>query len=445
MHKLNWKRALNAFAMDSMPETANKSIAHKLLLASLAALTLSALMLALHPESLKMQRDNWWTISVNLIDGQGYSDCTQAYFPFCGPLNQTTASREPAPVLLFAIIARLSNKSLLAAFAAETLLFISVIWGVYLLTKQWANSQSAIIAAGIWTVYIPALRLTHEVAGDLLATVGITFGMYFVLRARKNQRMSNWLISGLWLGLGVMSRSAVLVIPLVIFVGLILEGRKKNRGFLSYVFPALTILFLAMSMELPWMVRNNIALGRPILGSSLTGYNIYRHNYMIETDDYFRYVGAKEGSQAVKTLLSHRPDLSGKENEAQMDLIYREEGLKIIHSNPSRYISLSLFRFLPLWLDWGINAAYGKPNDIVDYIVMVLQVILLILAIKAAARSLWISWPLWLSVIAISAAYLLIDSQLRYLVPVMPLVISLSANGLVRFLAERNKREVFFM
>jgi hypothetical protein len=60
---------------------------------------------------------------------------------------------------------------------------------------------------------------------------------------------------------------------------------------------------------------------------------------------------------------------------------------------------------------------------------MGLQILLLILAVAGLRGNVRRTWPLWASVAATSLAYMAIDSQLRYLVPVMPLVISLGTTG----------------
>lgn len=106
-----------------------------LMVLTLLSVILSLVVLTIHPPSYDAQSDTWWTISLNLIHGKGYSDCNSDYFPFCGPDNQITASREPLPVFLFAFVAMLSKESFVAAFSIQIFLNIIVIWGIYFLTS----------------------------------------------------------------------------------------------------------------------------------------------------------------------------------------------------------------------------------------------------------------------------------------------------------------------
>jgi hypothetical protein len=179
----------------------------------------------------------------------------------------------------------------------------------------------------------------------------------------------------------------------------------------------------------PWLIRNKIVLGRPVLGSSLIGYNLYRMNYMIGTNDYLRHVGGAEGLTATEALIQRRTDLMGVENEAQMDLVYRDEAIALIRAHPTQYAVLSVYRFLPLWFNWGYPEAYGRNPSRTDYAIMILQGILLILALLGLRQLLWQTWPLWGSIVAVCLIYMAVDARLLYLTPVMPLVISLSAGG----------------
>lgn len=378
------------------------------------------------------QTGDYWQIITNLIKGQGYSMCDRSYFPFCGPSNQVTATREPAPVLFFTLSALLFPNNLVAAAVLELVLFIGILIALYLLTKRLAGIRTALLASLIWAAYLPGLKLVPQISGDLMGTLGITVGIYFVSLARKTDLNRDWILAGAGLGLAVMSRSASLVIVLVMAMGLLVESWSKHGKWLEWLRPSFLIVLITAVMMFPWLVRNQVEFGKPVLGSSLTGYNIYRQNFIVGSPNYLHYVGASEGAQAIQSLLERRPDLLGTENEAQMDLVYRQEGLKIIFAHPIKYLALSTYRFLPLWFNWGISEAYGTPESYFDYLIMVEQAFLLFLALFGAFRQKLEIWPLWAGILGISLAYMSIDCQLRYLVSVMPLVICLAGIGLVK-------------
>ncbi len=401
----------------------------------LFGLLLSTTIILADPPSMESgSTDSWWVIGLNLIHGQGYSLCIPRYFPFCEIGNQTTAAREPVPVLLFALVAKLSNESLWAATAFELLIYLSVLICVYLLTLEWATRRAALIAAFLWTIYLPAVELIPQVSGDLLGAFFVTFGMLFVLRSRKTNRVKDWVIAGAGLGLGILSRSAILTIPAILMGGLIVERWRQGRNLLDIIKPSLILFGAAFLIMLPWIVRNQISLGRPLLGSSLVGYNIFRQSYALTTDNYLHFIDGVDGKIAVQELLVERKkDLSGMENEAQMDVIYKAEAIKIIRSHPFKYMLSSGYRFFLLWFNWQIPEGYLYLATRRDYTIMGMQVVLMIFAwIGARKGNFFRTWPLWGSLVIISLAYMAVESQLRFLIPVMPLLISLSAVGINR-------------
>jgi 4-amino-4-deoxy-L-arabinose transferase-like glycosyltransferase len=391
---------------------------------------LSVIVMATHPPSLNSgETDSWWTIALNLIHSHGYSLCLPRYFPFCGPSNQVTATREPVPVFLFAAAAWFGNDSLGIAEIVEAIIYLAIIVAIYFLTREWADTRSAVIASFLWTIYRPALELIPQVSGDLLAALFITLAILFTLRARRTRQARDWVIAGIGLGISILSRSATLVIAVIVIGGQIVDALRHKLPPKDVVKSALLLSCLVILITTPWLLRNRVVMGRLLIGSSLTGYNLYRHNHMLGSADYFRYVGPDEGLQVIEELISRHPDLRGDENEAQMDLIYRSEALRIIKSHPAQYLLLSAYRFFPLWFDWKIAEAYGRPTNRYGYVIMTLQALLLALALVGLYKNVRQTWPLWGSILAISLAYLAVDARLLYVMPVMPLVMSLSGLG----------------
>jgi hypothetical protein len=382
------------------------------------------------------ENDTWWAIALNLIHGQGYSLCIHVYFPFCEPGRQITAMREPLPVLLFAGVALISKESLWAATFVELIIHISILVAIYFLSKQWSNTRAALLASFLWTIYLPAYGLVPQVSGDLIGSLFVTIGILFTLRARQTNNTRDWVIAGALIGIAALSRSAALIIAVVIVAGQILESWWGKLRFTAIFQPLVIFSVVVLLIITPWLVRNKIALGRAVVGSSLVGYNLYRHNYMLNTDNYLRYVGSDEAWKAVQAKFIIKPerDLHGTENEAQMDQAYTEEGLEVIRKYPVQYLLLSAFRVFPLWFNWGYQAAYGLPVTKSDYVIMLIQAVFLILAVIGLKGNLKRAWPLWGSIGIVSLSYMAIDSQLLYLTIIIPLLLSLSAVGGVKLL-----------
>ena len=160
-----------------------------LALVVILALLLGIAVVVVRPPTMQSgQTDNWWTISLNLLHGEGYSLCIHSYFPLCNSNNQTTASREPAPVFLFSIVALLAGESLTAAAVTELLIYLGILIAIFILTREWSNIYAALLSAFLWAFYVPALHLISQVSGDLLAGLSVTLGIAYFLRARRTQK-----------------------------------------------------------------------------------------------------------------------------------------------------------------------------------------------------------------------------------------------------------------
>jgi 4-amino-4-deoxy-L-arabinose transferase-like glycosyltransferase len=429
------RRRKSYLVPDSIEARANMRSLIILALIFLLALALNLINLSLKPITQDIGETwRWWPEVLSLAQNHAFQSCIQVYFPFCGPTNNISAALEPLPVLFFAAGAFISNQSLWFARIMEVGLNLLILLGIYLLAETWLNQRAALIASLIWATYIPAIKLVAQISGDLFATACLVFGMVLFMRARRSQRWPDWIFTGVLMGLGILSRSVILPIVLILALGLIIESWQAHpnwrANFIKIIRPAVVMLSLAILLIIPWAFRNYKVLGKPVYGSTLVGYNLYRQNYMLGEQNYLRFVGLKEADQAVSDLVARRQDSSGTENEAQMDSVYRAEALKIITAHPVQYASLTIYRFLPLWFNWGVQEAYGSETNIVWYAVMILQAFLLVTALIGAWITRRQSWPFWVSIVVVSLSYMAIISELRYLVLVMPLVICLSVMGL---------------
>jgi hypothetical protein len=396
----------------------------------LMALTLDGLVLGHSPPGAdRGETSAWWPLVQNVAHGFGYVQCLPDYFPFCGAANQATAMHEPVPVLLFAGVAVLGHDSLQAVAALQVVVHLVILFGVVLVARRLAGHRTALLAGVVWALYIPALRLVPSASGDLLGALGVTWGVLAFMAARRAERTWLWLAAGGCLGLGALSRSAVLVIAPALALGNLAWPFWPTLSMRGRVQRSLLVLAAWGLVQLPWVVRNELTFGRPVLGSTLAGYNIFRHNSALGTSDFVRYIGPAEAQGAVQFLLAHRPELQGTENEADLEAVYRHEGLALIAAQPLKYITLVAGRFFMLWFNWTVPEAYGQTlaSD-PGYLAELQQVLLVAGGALGALTIPWRRcWPATSTIIVVGLTYMAVDGQLRYLVSVAPLLMVLSA------------------
>lgn len=373
------------------------------------------------------QTEHYWPLVNSLLDGKGYSLCDPLYFPLCAP-GDPSAMREPLPTLLFAGVALLTGRSFFLTVGTQLLLNLAVLLMIYGFVRSWLGRRAALLAAIVWALYLPAVKLITQLSGDLAGTFLLIASAWALMTAMRSGRPVHWAFTGALLGLGILSRSALIIIIAPWALACAWQGWRRSRTFV----PVLSFIAAIVVVLSPWVIRNHQVFGRFIVGTSMNGYNIWRNNHHLNTDNYLRYIDFLEADTLADELIARRPDLPARLNEAQMDTVYAHEGVRTLKAHPGRYVALSFWRLIPLWTNWGVNQAYHKPIDITDYIVVAQQLILLVLLVLGLRHLGWGHWPLFAAIAVEVAAYTALVAQVRYLMPVMPLVIAFAVAGLLK-------------
>jgi 4-amino-4-deoxy-L-arabinose transferase-like glycosyltransferase len=369
----------------------------------------------------------------NVESGKGYKACADNYIPNCNITDQTTAMREPVPIIFFVLLGKLTQNSTLVFQFSQLVFNLLICWFVYLLAAELGNRTLGLVAAFGWAVYLHAVHTLMHINGDLMAGFFVIAGVLCLTWAIKYDRLRDWLLFGLLFGLAVLSRSSVLLVFGVLAAGSAIYLWRAGRLQQGWRQPLLAVVLFGLVLS-PWVIRNEIVFGKPIFGTTLVGYNLYRYNAIASKEVPPHYVGPTEGYQEVQALVARTPELQLPVDEARVDAIYQQEALKIIRSHLEEYVELVAFRPIPLWFNIGIPDQYGEKLAIFDILIVVQQALLLLAFIIAIWKGDWYIRLLALSVLFFMFGYLAVDSQLRYMVTVMPLVIVVSVVGVDRFI-----------
>jgi 4-amino-4-deoxy-L-arabinose transferase-like glycosyltransferase len=380
----------------------------------------------------------WWMIIQNVEAGKGYKACADNYIPNCQLTDQTTAMREPVPVFFFVLLGKLTQNSTLAFQFSQLVFNLLICWLVYLLAVELGNRTLGLIAAVSWAIYLHAVHTLMHINGDLMAGFFVIAGVWCLTRGIKYGKFIDWVLFGFLFGLAVLSRSSVLPVFLVLTAGSAIYLWRLERLHHEWRQPLLAVVLFGLVLS-PWVIRNEIVFGKPIFGTTLVGYNLYRYNAIASTEVPPHYVGPEEGYHEVQLLVARIPELQLPVNEARVDEIYQQEALKIIRNHFEEYVELVAFRPIPLWFNIGIPDQYGEQMMFFDILIVIQQAILLILFLIAIWKGDWYVRLLAVGVLFFMFGYLAVDSQLRYMVTVMPLVIVVSVVGMDRFIRAQSQ------
>jgi hypothetical protein len=356
-----------------------------------------------------LEINHWLTIAKNLISGAGYSEnVLLTYFPTAG--LEPTAARGPVPVLV------LSFWLLLFRHAYEGPLYVYS-WALssatavalyFMARKILGSAKAAAVTALLYCFYLPEMFIAsaYAAASESLFTFLLMGYFAAVLRSRETGRMAWAMAAGGLLGLCVLSRPVVFFLPLLYLAYALRAARAK-------AFSSLLAFFLCFfAVLLPWAIRNHRVLHKPVLTTTLGGYNLFRHNGMLARNE-FRIYTAEDflpyARQAAEKTGSPLESLS----EVRLDEIFRKEACAVIRAYPGRYLKLCLLRTVWLWYKINGDRPLFLAQNILIYSGMFPG---FVLAFALRHRLRFFVWHFFYFIFAHAA----INAQFRFICPMMP-------------------------
>ncbi len=360
------------------------------------------------------------------------------YFPLCDDDNQLTASVEPLPVLLFAGLMWLfgtGTGAVVAVVGQQVLGLLTAVILYHILQHLFHNPAISLLGTFLWATYLPMITLALYLEAEILFTCLLLLAIWAFLHSLETGSKLTWAAAGFCWGLATLSRSITLYFPLIMLL-----VAAAHRPTLRRHAAGMGLALLAFGLTLtPWVIRNTQVFGTFLPGNTLVGYNLYRHNYFLGDDDFLHYGYAKDADPVIRQLIATTPNLGGNENEVEMDAFYKAEAIKIIKAYPVRYLQLSLYRFAALWTDFEV-----QRGQLFWQLVAVENVALLVLAGLTAVRHLphkpLTLLPLILLIAYFAATHSFIIARMRYIMPILPLVMGLAAAEGERWLQPLGQR-----
>lgn len=392
------------------------------------ALAVRLLVLNLHPQPVAHDALTYDALGWNLAAGHGY---------VLEPGGPPTALRGPVYPLFLAGLYALFGHRYGPVYAAQVLVDLGSLALTYALAWRLYHHQGvAFLGALAYALYLPFALQAGQVMTETLFTALLLLGVgaFFVAvdGAQRGRAWALWaVVAGAALGLAALTRPAGLLVPLALAMALawLLRpwGRVLQQG---AVFLAAFALVL-----LPWTWRNWGLFGTFVPTSTLGGVNLYLGNFSLDREEYLGAQTAEETRRMLILVRALEMERAPWMNEAQLDRAFQERALALIRAHPLRYLHLSANRFLRLWFNLG----YGEePPSAASLTLAGTHALFLILA----ARGLWREQPgparkAW-ALVAVLAAFTLfhlaILAYVRFVFPVVPILLVLSARGVWRIL-----------
>lgn len=268
---------------------------------------------------------DYLALSQNIASGAGFVD----------KYGAPTAFRPVGYPLLLAGFHLLGLGSVPVIRLIQVFLSVVTVWLTFLLAAHFINRKIALWAAFFAAIYPYFIFLPTTLMSETWFSLLLLAGSYFYLKSEFHRHRVYAGVSGVLMGLAVLTRPSALVL---IFAILLWTGLRHHFNLRS-ILPG-TALFAGMVaiIIVPWMMRNQVHVGAFQLSSN-AGRNLWLGNNPKSTINTGSNI---EMSENFHELIESRP-------EFEADKIYKERALAFMKNNPQHVLWLSVKKGLSLW------------------------------------------------------------------------------------------------
>lgn len=273
----------------------------------------------------------------------------------------------------------------------------------------------------------------------------ISWAMFFVILARKDNRRIYFILAGIFLAVTMLTRPAYLFFPFLVII--FISARSLMKRNILNLFLFCTAIFICV---LPWTIRNYmnfnkiIVLSAPLSGLALfSGAIINNPDFIPYPDTDFSKNGvdlAPEDLELAKTELRkfHREVGYGGNGGIElfvMDNKLKELGFKIINENYFVFMKRWFFRVLGHWRFGDVaNILNGitKTVDGMRCVIIALKGLALLIVVLSILRSFKNNLFILLLIFPVynMAIYTPFMPEVRYALPSYPFIIIIFSAGL---------------
>jgi len=332
----------------------------------------------------------------------------------------------PLPALFMAGIQSIFGDGLMAVKIIQVILDAMLVAVIFAIGRAAFSYAAAVLAAFALTVYPVAITVPIYIGTEALFTLMLALFVLHAVKALEHQTLGWFFAAGLFLGLTTLTRGTTQFFPLFFFA--FIAWRQRRSLSVRLVGQAACFLVGMAVVVGPWTARNLIVLdafipasisGQPLLHGSREDFWLIRDRDR-NLSGYYEYLRTQKG-----ITVSENPTWPEKERfyrQATIE-VYRERWQKA----PLSFFPYYAKKFARLW--------YGTESGRNEWLMLTLNLPLYLFGLLGlwrfrqthtdAAALLGVLLAYFIAIHVAVFAYF------RYLVPVMPYVLLLAADGAV--------------
>ncbi|MBS1868518.1 MAG: glycosyltransferase family 39 protein [Actinobacteria bacterium] len=326
---------------------------------------------------------------------------------------------------------------------ADSLLVLVVFW---LVLRLYRRRRAALVAAGVYTTFLPLAWMAHVPNTDLWAADFTLLTTAALVKALDAERPLRWrLAAGLCVGAGLYFRPTVMLVPLV-FALCAIPFAGRRRALLSGLVP----FGVALLLMAPWTIRNAVEFHQAIPTRIGVGQALWEGMGELSNG----YGAVLNDGVTARQVHALRPDL--EYGTPAYDRYLQDKAVRLIRAHPLFYAKVmarrAVFSTVALRnFEWAgaaeapfayadrtgrsvLTWPFAEPWDALRVVLASIWEPLLLLAGLATAlvtrRRWWRRHLLLLAVpLATTLPYLFLHLEARYLLPASFVWMSLAALG----------------
>lgn len=329
----------------------------------------------------------------------------------------------PGYPLFLAPFCLLGARGLYSALLVQTVLSAATVAVAYLMALALGSDRRAALCAGVFCAVNPMLVYfsTRLMTETLFVFLVMIFFLLW-LKAWEGRDLRVAAASGIVGGLAALTRGVILPFGGVLALAAFLR-RRRNTRWLALV--AVCGVAWALTMT-PWTVRNALRFGRFIPVSVQGGWNFYE-GLTTDLDDIRFGRPRAMGAEAAAR---------GLQDTFETDAYFSRKAKAWVRANPGKFVKLTLRKAVRFWRPWPCppHPALVRLSAGLFYIVL-FALALTGLWRGAAVHPAWIFPLAWCA--HLTGMHSVFASNLRYRLPLEPMVAILAGFGLAALLARR--------
>ena len=361
-----------------------------------------------HEVPLNKDALHYHMLAISLCSGQGLAW-----------QGEPSALVPPLYPLLLAGIYALTGSSRIGVLIFQTLLGATLAVLIYLSAEKIFSRKTALVSAFVAALYWPFVTGSLRYLSESLFLPLLIAGAYFSILTLEEKKTAGSVLAGGFLGLAALTRSVIFYFPVLIVCHLAwnyLKGRDRKLLKSGFIF----ILAFGLVYS-PWIVRNYLVLGSPVLTNTNSGMVLYTSQFPNEGKIFGNNLRDKDLQPSDRYILSL--------TEVDQDHALKNLAQRELRADPFRPLRLIPLKTAYFWspFDWEV---LGQPRGTIDAWYVWIMIFCGVWLFKGACRKPALFVPLSM----IAYFYLLSlaaygSSRMR--LPVEPLLVMLAAEGWV--------------